>query len=142
MHMNKESSFYYQYILGDKDTFHLSWRVLKYPYHMMPHVPGILKKNSYSNNWGYGQIQRDFSGAPLFCHTTTYNWAQRMNYRRVFYFYTLPTREFDDFDMARDKLYNDFTALYPDFEAQCLFYLKQVRELITNKSIDENNPFK
>lgn len=130
LHMNKESAFYYSHVLGDKDTFHLSWRALGYPYFMIPHVPGLIKKNMKDTSNGFGQLQRDFEGNPLFCHTTTYNWAQRYRYLPLFCYYTLPTQPLQAFEEGPDDIYNNFQARYPQFEIICLGFLKRVRELI------------
>ncbi len=132
LHMNKESRFYYQQVLGDKDTFHLSWRALGYKYYMIPHMPGVLKKHSTDFSTGYGQIQRDLEGNPLFCHTTTYNWGQRYHYKILFKYYTLPTRSIHNFNFALDHIYNDFQNRFPIFEEKCIFYLKKVREILQN----------
>ena len=35
MHLNENSDFYYKYIYGDKDTFHMAWRMLDQEYGMI-----------------------------------------------------------------------------------------------------------
>jgi alpha 1,2-mannosyltransferase len=129
IHMNKNSAFYYKHVLGDKDTFQLSWRTLNVPYYMCPHVPGILKRSDTDRSCGLGQIQRDGFGNPLFCHTTTYNWAQRYSLRKMFFNYTLPKRDLNDFNDENDPIYGDFQTLFPRFEERCLLHLRKVREI-------------
>ena len=59
MHLNEYSDFYYRYIHGDKETFHLAWRILGTPY-VMPwrgihSLPGTM-------------CQHDLAGQRLFQH--------------------------------------------------------------------------
>ena len=39
MHLNEWSDFYYRYVYGDKETFHLAWRMLDQPYAMPTRLP-------------------------------------------------------------------------------------------------------
>ncbi len=57
--MNNHSDFWYQYIYGDKDTFHLAWRKLGIEYAMPAH--GL-------HGMAYALRQHDFQGRPLFQH--------------------------------------------------------------------------
>ncbi len=57
--MNSHSDFWYQYIYGDKDTFHLAWRKLGIDYAMPAH--GL-------HGMAYALRQHDFQGRPLFQH--------------------------------------------------------------------------
>ena len=36
MHLNEHSDFYYDYVHGDKETFHMAWRMLRTEYAMPP----------------------------------------------------------------------------------------------------------
>ena len=67
LHMNKKSQFYYQHVWGDKDTFQLSWKALGYPFHMMKHIPGILKNNFLSKTHAVMAKFKEISrGLPYF----------------------------------------------------------------------------
>lgn len=134
LHMNKESHFYYKHIYGDKDTFQLSWKTMGAPFHMMEHLPGVLKITRSVKSWSYGQMQRDFDGNALFCHTTTFNWAQRTNYRKLFFYYTFPTRDLNNFASEKDQIFSDFQSVYPHLEPQCLHYMKEARDLLRNSN--------
>lgn len=59
MHLNEHSEFYYKYIHGDKDTFHMAWHMLKTPY-AMPSKPihGLRAT----------MCQHDFNGRRIFQH--------------------------------------------------------------------------
>ncbi len=75
MHLN-ESDFYYRFFYGDKDTFHMAWRMLGLPYSMAPSVrvfpPAI---NPHWPEW-YNPVlgQRDFSGNLIFQHRNQPKW--------------------------------------------------------------------
>jgi ADP-heptose:LPS heptosyltransferase len=62
---NEHSDFYYQYLHGDKETFHLAFRKLKTPYSFVPHpiqtLPGTM-------------CQHDFKGRRIFQHRNTDKW--------------------------------------------------------------------
>jgi FkbM family methyltransferase len=59
---NDHSEFYYRYIHGDKDTFHMAWRKLNQPYAMIPHPIVSLEGT---------MCQHDFDGARVFQHRNT-----------------------------------------------------------------------
>jgi Mannosyltransferase putative len=61
MHVNEHSDWYYQFIYGDKDTFHLSWRMTDTEFAMPDYLPGGAFP---------GLAQHDFSGRRLFQHCT------------------------------------------------------------------------
>lgn len=65
VHMNEHSDFYYRHLHGDKDTFHLAWRMLDQPYGMVPYPIEPL----------YGTMcQHDFEGRRLFQHRNLPKW--------------------------------------------------------------------
>lgn len=74
MHMNEHSEFYYQHIHGDKDTFHMSWRMLNQPYAMIPHpihrLPCVM-------------CQHDFDGKRLFQHRNLDKWTLKGRNARI-----------------------------------------------------------
>ena len=66
MHLNEWSDFYYRYIYGDKETFHLAWRKLKQAYAMAPPAKDIKNSALY---------QHDFDGREAFLHRCRYKWT-------------------------------------------------------------------
>lgn len=66
MHLNEHSDFYYRHIHGDKETFHMAWRMLGAEYAMVPHpiepLPGTM-------------CQHDFKGRRLFQHRNMAKWT-------------------------------------------------------------------
>lgn len=65
MHQNEYSDFYYQHVHGDKETFHMAWRMLDQEYAMVAHpilgLPGCM-------------CQHDFQGKRLFQHRNMAKW--------------------------------------------------------------------
>jgi hypothetical protein len=71
---NENSDFYYQYVHGDKETFHLAFRKLKQPYRLV-HQPiesleGVM-------------CQHDFEGRRIFQHRNTDKWDFFLHNRRM-----------------------------------------------------------
>lgn len=65
--MNEYSDVFYRHLLGDKDTYHLAWRMLEQPI-AMPRRPRVMP---------YGLLQHDFNGEPLFQHRSQVKWVLR-----------------------------------------------------------------
>lgn len=59
---NEHSDFWYRYMHGDKETFHLAWRKLQMPFSMPRRPP-------------HGMFQHDFRGCALFLHRTLEKWS-------------------------------------------------------------------
>ena len=62
---NENSDFYYQYLYGDKETFHLAFRKLKKDYVMVPQPIHALRGT---------MCQHDFQGRRIFQHRNTAKW--------------------------------------------------------------------
>jgi ADP-heptose:LPS heptosyltransferase len=71
---NENSDFYYHYVHGDKETFHLAFRKLKQPYFLVPKpvqsLEGIM-------------CQHDFNGRRIFQHRNTDKWDFFLHNKRV-----------------------------------------------------------
>ena len=73
MHLNEHSDFYYQYVHGDKETFHMAWRMLGQDYAMVPHPLEPLEGT---------MCQHDFQGRRVFQHRNMLKWnAVGENYK-------------------------------------------------------------
>jgi len=66
MHLNEYSDFYYRYIHGDKETFHIAWRKLRQPYAMPNHFIHALRGT---------MCQHDFEGRRIFQHRNMEKWS-------------------------------------------------------------------
>ena len=66
MHLNEWSDFYYRYIHGDKETFHLAWRKVGRPYTMAP--------PAQDQDW-QALYQHDFAGRKIFQHRGGCKWT-------------------------------------------------------------------
>ena len=74
MHMNEHAAFYYQHVNGDKDTFHMAWRLLQQPYSMVPHPPRLIIGGRADPLFVYSSFvlgQRDFEGRVILQHRNT-----------------------------------------------------------------------
>jgi hypothetical protein len=74
MHLNEASHFYYRHIHGDKETFHMAWRMLDQPYAMVPHPIQTIDAT---------MCQHDFGGRRLFQHRAHDKWTLRGRNRNV-----------------------------------------------------------
>jgi ADP-heptose:LPS heptosyltransferase len=74
MHLNEHSDFYYRYLHGDKDTFHMAWRMLGLKYAIVPHPIKSLSGT---------MCQHDFEGRRLFQHRNVPKWTLQQENRRV-----------------------------------------------------------
>jgi hypothetical protein len=70
--INDNSDFFYRYLHGDKETFHLAFRKLKTPYSLIPQpidpLPGVM-------------CQHDFLGRRIFQHRNVEKWDPFFNRR-------------------------------------------------------------
>jgi len=71
---NENSDFYYDYVHGDKETFHLAFRKLKQAYALVPRPVHRLKAT---------MCQHDFEGRRIFQHRNTDKWDLLLCNRRV-----------------------------------------------------------
>ena len=71
---NENSDFYYQYVHGDTETFHLAFRKLKQPYHLIRHPVHGLDAT---------MCQHDFEGRRLFQHRNMDKWNLALHNRHV-----------------------------------------------------------
>jgi FkbM family methyltransferase len=74
MHLNEHSDFYYRYIHGDKDTFHIGWRKIEQAYAMPAHSIFTLSGT---------MCQHDFNGNRIFQHRNLNKWSVSGNNARV-----------------------------------------------------------
>jgi hypothetical protein len=68
MFFNKHSDFFYRWLLGDKDTFHMAWRRIGQPYGMPMFHPMQDSKN------GPVLYQHDFQGRRFLQHRNQDKW--------------------------------------------------------------------
>ena len=66
MWMNQTSEFWYRYLFGDKDTFHIAWRKLNRSYAMPSQGLSHLQ---------YGMGHHDFEGRRIFQHRNRAKWV-------------------------------------------------------------------
>ena len=75
LHLNAWSDFYYQYVWGDKETFHMAWRMLGQPYAMPSRPPrkaiGSWSRAPESDGGAWTLFQHDLAGREVFHHRTS-----------------------------------------------------------------------
>jgi hypothetical protein len=77
LHLNEQSDFYYRHVRGDKETFHMAWRMVEQPYGMPPHRPEQVTGLISSGDANYADVlyQHDFDGQRVFQHRTGAKWT-------------------------------------------------------------------
>lgn len=65
MHLNENSDFYYEYTQGDKETFHMAWRMLGQEYSMVSTPVERIESTA---------CQHDFQGRRMFQHRYQAKW--------------------------------------------------------------------
>lgn len=65
MHLNEHSDFYYKYVHGDKETFHMAWKILGTRYSMPIKPIQALRAT---------MCQHDFQGHRIFQHRNMAKW--------------------------------------------------------------------
>ncbi len=75
LHLNAWSDVYYRYVYGDKETFHLAWRMLDAPYAMPSRRPrkaiGHWSQAPESDGGCWTLFQHDLGGREVFHHRTS-----------------------------------------------------------------------
>jgi hypothetical protein len=75
VHLNEWSDFYYRYVYGDKETFHLAWRMLEQPFAMPATLPrkaiAFWSRAPAEDGGCWTLFQHDLAGRPIFHHRTS-----------------------------------------------------------------------
>jgi len=74
MWLNENSDFYYRYVYGDKETFHLAFQKLRKSYALV---------NTPIHRLEATMCQHDFNGRRLFQHRNCDKWTLDLNNRRI-----------------------------------------------------------
>ena len=73
-HLARYASFYYQYMLGDKESLHIAWRMLRLPFDTPSSPPepvdGRYPGDPIDRLMAVGMWQHDLSGRRVFLHRT------------------------------------------------------------------------
>jgi hypothetical protein len=73
-YLNDYSDFYYEHLYGDKDTFHMAWRMVGQEYTLVPHAMRPLPRT---------MCQHDLRGRRLFQHRFRAKWRLGGPNRRI-----------------------------------------------------------
>lgn len=77
MYFNQNKETYYQFLLGDKDTFRFAWKALNKPYTMISTPVAFCGYSGALNKLfskGVAMVQHDFEGKIIFIHQNLAKW--------------------------------------------------------------------
>lgn len=77
MYFNQNKETYYQFLLGDKDTFRFAWKALRKPYTMISTPVAFCGYSGALNKLfskGVAMVQHDFEGKIIFIHQNLAKW--------------------------------------------------------------------
>jgi alpha 1,2-mannosyltransferase len=74
LHFNILGRYYYNILLGDKDTFKFAWLALGSKFHMVHYSPGTCGYKVNNVFYGNTMVQHDTAGDILFLHRNLLKW--------------------------------------------------------------------
>lgn len=144
LYFNMNSHIYYNYLIGDKDTFRFAWWALKTPFYFIEHeVASCGYTDSEGAFIGHTMVQHTPEGRIIFLHRNLLKWDETDDQRQTWEIMKRFTTEsvqkryiiYKDFKKNKDvmNLEGDvkvlrFKSLFNDLESKCLMYLQKLRE--------------
>lgn len=144
VYFNMNNHIYYNYLVGDKDTFRFAWLALKRTFYFVEHEVascGYIDSNGVFI--GHTMVQHTPDGRILFLHRNLLKWDETDGCRETWEM----IKKFDaesvmkryiiyrDFKKAKnvmnlegDVTILEFKQLFNDLENRCLTYLRTLRE--------------
>jgi len=147
LYFNLNSKYYYEMLLGDKDTFRFAWKALHTPYYMIDTAVGqcgYLTGNEDSF-FGVSMVQHDCSGRILFIHRNLLKWDITRDNEIVWKVLRCFKKDADKkiisvrrltpeglagtttVDIDGDIISESFHDLFGDLELKCLELLRDLR---------------
>lgn len=142
LYFNKLSTYYYQILLGDKDTFKFAWLALKTKYYMINKCVGTCGYKRNGRFYGTTMVQHDPRGDIIFLHRNLLKWditkEHELNWEWVktfdenapkknIFINTAPHGGWG-VDIKGDVHEIEFKDVFGDLEHTCLEILKEWRE--------------
>jgi len=147
LYFNLNKEYYYNMLLGDKDTFKFAWVALRSSFHMIHTPVGQCGYTDIATGFfhGFSMVQHDPSGNILFIHRNMLKWDITQEDERVWKqikrFKSMSGLKFRAgtvmfegnipgitfFDLMGDTEVIDFTEYFGDFETKCLGFLRELR---------------
>lgn len=141
LHFNYLSIYYYQLLMGDKDTFRFAWLALKTPFYMISSEPAVCGYLDDQNIFkGKTMIQHNSKGEFYFLHRNLLKWNRTKSTERIWktikrfnpnpqdknYLFNLSTGNLF-MDLQGDVEELNFIDFFSDLEDVCLEYLEELR---------------
>lgn len=145
LYFNLNREYYYEMLLGDKDTFKFAWLALGTKYNMIEtHVGFCGFEEPGKGFYGLTMVQHDFNGDIVFMHRNWFKWDITKDDESVWYIIKRfkPTAKIRTFsfnyleagtfrrefwDIQGDVETLSFQKLFGDYEYRCLGILKDFR---------------
>ncbi|WPQ62317.1 hypothetical protein SIO70_28565 [Chitinophaga sancti] len=146
MYFNQKREHYYEFLLGDKDTFKFAWIALGTPYNMISRCVGTLGFEGSRKGLVYGltMVQHDTAEDILFLHRNWLKWditkedepvwgkikrytPDAMDRRCMMNVLTIGGEKKAFWDLIGDVEILDFKEQFGDYELRCLDILRTLR---------------
>lgn len=144
LYFNMNSHIYYNYLVGDKDTFRFAWLALKKEAYFIKHEVGSCGYVDTDDVFvGHTMVQHTPNGQILFLHRNLLKWDKTNEYtprwelikefktdasQRRYIMYRDMKKHRNIVNMEGDITVTSFRTLFNDLEDKCLKYLKRLRE--------------
>ncbi|MDD3038224.1 hypothetical protein [Bacteroides sp.] len=144
LYFNMNNHIYYNYLIGDKDTFRFAWLALKTPFYFIKHEVascGYIDEDGLFI--GHTMAQHTPDGRIIFLHRNLLKWNETdIQYQtwdkikkftaesvlKIYIIYRDFKKAKNVMNLEGDLTLLDFKSLFGDLESRCLKYLQSLRE--------------
>lgn len=144
LYFNINNRIYYNYLVGDKDTFRFAWLALNKSFYFIEHEVASCGYIDLDGAFiGHTMVQHIPDGRIIFLHRNLLKWDETdikyQTWEKIKKFTTKSVQKryiiYRDFKKAKnvvnlegDIIVLDFKSLFNDLESRCLMYLQTLRE--------------
>lgn len=146
VYFNLNSYIYYNYLIGDKDTFRFAWLALKRPFYFVKHeVASCGYIDTDGLFVGNTMVQHIPDGRITFLHRNLLKWDEAVpeiqtwekikkftstSIEKEYILYRDFRKERNVMNLEGDIIMLDFKELFGDLESRCLAYLQTLPEIV------------
>jgi alpha 1,2-mannosyltransferase len=142
VYFNNNHFFYYQFLMGDKDTFRFAWLALGTPFHWIKKEAGTCGYEMNGQFYGTTIVQHDPADEICFLHRNLSKWSYTpseirlwhkikrfnpSNHPKDYIFEISHEHGHSYMDLSGDVQLLDFTKLFDTFEESCMSILNDLR---------------